>query len=35
MFGMSVKTIATHAAIAVVAVAIAKRVPALQKFLSL
>ena len=30
MFGMSVKTIATHAA-----VAIAKRVPALQKFLSL
>jgi hypothetical protein len=35
MFGMSAKTIAVHALIAVAAVAIVKRVPALNKFAQL
>jgi len=33
MFGMSLKTIAMHAALAVLAVAIAKRVPFTAKYL--
>lgn len=33
MFGMSAKTIAMHAVIAVVAVAIAKKIPFTSKFL--
>jgi hypothetical protein len=33
MFGMSLKTVAMHAAIAIVAVAIAKRVPFTAKYL--
>lgn len=35
MFGMSLKTIAIHAAIAVAAVALAKRIPAINKFAGL
>jgi hypothetical protein len=35
MFGMSLKTIAIHAAIAVAAVAFVKRVPAINKFVGL
>lgn len=33
MFGMSLKTVAIHAAIAIVAVAIAKKVPFTAKYL--
>ena len=33
MFGMSLKTIAMHAALAILAVAIAKRVPFTAKYL--
>lgn len=33
MFGMSLKTLAMHAAIAVVAVAVAKRIPFTAKYL--
>lgn len=33
MFGLSLKTLAMHAAIAVIAVAIAKRVPFTAKYL--
>lgn len=35
MFGMSFKTIAIHATIAVAAVALVKRVPAINKFVGL
>lgn len=34
MFGMSLKTVAIHAAIAVAAVALAKRIPFTAKFLA-
>lgn len=33
MFGMSLKTVAMHAAIAIIAVAIAKKVPFTAKYL--
>lgn len=34
MFGMTLKTVAIHAAIAIVAVAVAKRIPLTAKYLA-